>query len=250
MNRFNKLLTVILIIVIVGALVAFGFWIFDIIKDKQEEDAIADLEKQFQNIIAEENTASNAIDINLTNQIENQITPNPNPQPTENITQPGGGNSGNGGGSGRSSGGNSNNNSIPLTYKGYNVIGWINIPKTNVSYPILDKSSLSSMDVAPGWVYGPTDSPTVNVIGNTVIYGHNYHNSRFFSNNKKLNNGDYIYITGRNGEKVRYVIYNKYETTSVDFDYAIRKTENRREISLATCTDDGVSRLIIWAKEG
>jgi LPXTG-site transpeptidase (sortase) family protein len=247
MNRFNRLLTVILIIVVVGAIVAFGFWIFDIIKDKQEEDAIADLEKQFQNMIAEENTVANTIEVPLTNRVENQTAPNP--QPSENTTQPGGGNGGNSGGnSGRS--GNSNNNAIPLKYKGYDVIGWINISKTNVSYPILSKSSLSSMDVAPGWVYGPTDSPTVNVTGNTVIYGHNYHNSRFFSNNKKLNNGDYIYITGRNGEKVRYVIYNKYETTSVDFDYAIRKTENRREISLATCTDDGVSRLIIWAKEG
>ena len=247
MNRFNRLLTVILIIVVVGAIVAFGFWIFDIIKDKQEEDAIADLEKQFQNMIAEENTVANTIEVPLTNRVENQTAPNP--QPSENTTQPGGGNGGNSGGnSGRS--GNSNNNAIPLKYKGYDVIGWINISKTNVSYPILSKSSLSSMDVAPGWVYGPTETPSVNVIGNTVIYGHNYHNSRFFSNNKKLENGDYIYITSRNGEKVRYVIYNKYETSSVDFDYAIRKTENRREISLATCTDDGVSRLIIWAKEG
>ena len=248
MNRFNKVLTVMLIIVIVGALVAFGFWIFDIIKDKQEEDAIADLEKQFQNMIAEENTVANTINVPLTNRVENQVTPDPNPQPVENNTQPSGGNGGNGGGnSGR---GGSSNNSIPLTYKGYDVIGWINIPKTNVSYPILSKSSLSSMDVAPGWVSGPTDEPSVNVTGNTVIYGHNYHNGRFFSNNKKLENGDVIYITGMDGKKVRYVIYNKYETTSVDFDYAIRKTENRREISLATCTDDGVSRLIIWAKEG
>jgi LPXTG-site transpeptidase (sortase) family protein len=247
MNRFNRLLTVILIIVVVGAIVAFGFWIFDIIKDKQEEDAIADLEKQFQNMIAEENTVANTIEVPLTNRVENQTAPNP--QPSENTTQPGGENGGNSGGNSGHSG-NSNNNAIPLKYKGYDVIGWINIPKTNVSYPILSKSSLSSMDVAPGWVYGPTETPSVNVIGNTVIYGHNYHNSRFFSNNKKLENGDYIYITSRNGEKVRYVIYNKYETSSVDFDYAIRKTENRREISLATCTDDGVSRLIIWAKEG
>ncbi len=247
MNRFNRLLTVILIIVVVGAIVAFGFWIFDIIKDKQEEDAIADLEKQFQNMIAEENTVANTIEVPLTNRVENQTAPNP--QPSENTTQQGGGNGGNSGGNSGHSG-NSNNNAIPLKYKGYDVIGWINISKTNVSYPILSKSSLSSMDVAPGWVYGPTETPSVNVIGNTVIYGHNYHNSRFFSNNKKLENGDYIYITSRNGEKVRYVIYNKYETSSVDFDYAIRKTENRREISLATCTDDGVSRLIIWAKEG
>jgi LPXTG-site transpeptidase (sortase) family protein len=243
MNRFNKLLTVILIIVVVGAIVAFGFWIFDIIKDKKEEADIQDLENQFLNQIAVENTVGNTIDVNLSNQIlENTTVPNPQPNVTP---QPSGGNGGNGGGSGSSSG-----NSIPLKYKGYNVIGWISIPKTNVSYPVLSKSSLSSMDVAPGWVYGPTDEPSVNVMGNTVIYGHNYHNGRFFSNNKKLENGDVIYITGMDGKKVRYVIYNKYETTSVDFDYAIRKTENRREISLATCTDDGVSRLIIWAKEG
>ena len=244
MNRFNKLLTVILIIVVVGAIVAFGFWIFDIIKDKKEEAEIQDLENQFLNQVAVENTVGNTIDVNLSNQIVENTTV-PNPQPNE-VPQPSGsGNGGNGGNSGRNNG-----NSIPLKYKGYNVIGWINIPKTNVSYPVLSKSSLSSMDVAPGWVYGPTDEPSVNVTGNTVIYGHNYHNGRFFSNNKKLENGDVIYITGMDGKKVRYVIYNKYETTSVDFDYAIRKTENRREISLATCTDDGVSRLIIWAKEG
>ena len=247
MNRFNKVLTVMLIIVTVGAIVAFGFWIFDIVKNKQEEDAIAELEKEFFNQIPDQNVVANTINVPLTNRTENQVTPDPNPQPTENTTQPGGGN---GGGNSGGNGGNSNNNSIPLKYKGYDVIGWISIPKINLSYPILSKSSLSSMDIAPGWVYGPTDEPSVNVIGNTVIYGHNYHNGRFFSNNKKLNNGDYIYITSRNGEKVRYVIYNKYETSSVDFDYAIRKTENRREISLATCTDDQVSRLIIWAKEG
>lgn len=246
MNRFNKLLTVILIIVVVGAIVAFGFWIFDIIKDKKEEADIQDLENQFLNQIAVENTVENTIDVNLSNQIvENTTVPNPQPNVTPQPSGGNGGNGGNGGGSGSSSG-----NSIPLKYKGYNVIGWISIPKTNVSYPVLSKSSLSSMDVAPGWVYGPTDEPSVNVTGNTVIYGHNYHNGRFFSNNKKLENGDVIYITGMDGKKVRYVIYNKYETTSVDFDYAIRKTENRREISLATCTDDGVSRLIIWAKEG
>ena len=243
MNRFNKLLTIILIIVIVGAIVAFGFWIFDIIKDKKEEADIHDLENQFQNFLAEENTAGNTISVNLSNRIEENTTV-PNPQVNTTPQQPSSGNGGNNGGNSGSS------NKIPLTYKGYDVIGWINISKTNVSYPILSKSSLSSMDVAPGWVYGPTETPSVNVIGNTVIYGHNYHNNRFFSNNKKLENGDFIYITGLDGQKVRYVIYNMYETSSVDFDYAIRKTENRREISLATCTDDGVSRLIIWAKEG
>ncbi len=35
----------------------------------------------------------------------------------------------------------------------------------------------------------------LNKPGNTVIAGHNYRNSRFFSNNKKLNIGDKIYVT-------------------------------------------------------
>ncbi len=252
MNRFNKLLTVILIIVSIGALVAFGFFIFDIVKDKKEEGEIKDLENQFFNKIANENYISNAIDVNLSNQVaENNIIQNV-PAVTNQIVSntTSGGNGGNSGNNGNGGNNNTNqNNAIPLKYKGYNVIGWINIPKTNASYPILEKSSLSSMDVSVGWVYGPTEKPEVNVMGNTVIYGHNYHNGRFFSNNKNLNNGDVIYITGLNGEKVKYVIYNKYETTSLDFDYAIRKTGNKREISLATCTDDGVSRLIIWAKE-
>ena len=138
MNRFNKLLTVILIIVVVGAIVAFGFWIFDIIKDKKEEAEIQDLENQFLNQVAVENTVGNTIDVNLSNQIvENTTVPNPQPNITPQPSGGNGGNGGNGGGSGSSSG-----NSIPLKYKGYNVIGWISIPKTNVSYPVLSKSSL------------------------------------------------------------------------------------------------------------
>ena len=79
---------------------------------------------------------------------------------------------------------------------------------------------------------------------------HNYRNGALFSNNSKLNIGDYVYITDMTGKKIRYVIYNKYITATTDFDYAIRNTEGRREISMASCTDDSKSRLIIWAKEG
>ena len=52
--------------------------------------------------------------------------------------------------------------------------------------------------------------------------GHNYRNGALFSNNI---------------------------TSSTDFDYAVRNTAGKREISLASCTDDSKSRLIIWAKE-
>ena len=50
-------------------------------------------------------------------------------------------------------------------------------------------------------------------------------------------------------KKIKYTIYNIYNTTSQDFDYANRDTAGKREVSLTTCTDDVNARLVIWAKE-
>lgn len=141
--------------------------------------------------------------------------------------------------------GTSNSNSQTVKYKGYNVIGTIQIPKTKVKYPIVDSISPSAMEVAIVMLYGPG----LNKEGNTVIVGHNYRNGGFFGNNKKLENGDEIYITDGNGNKVEYVIYNKYMTSDTDFGYATRETDGKREISLSTCTNDSSKRLVIWAKE-
>lgn len=131
-----------------------------------------------------------------------------------------------------------------VTYKGFNVLGTIEIPKTNLKYPILEKVTKKSIETAVAVLYGPGP----NQPGNTVIVGHNYRNGLFFSNNKKLSNGDKIYITDLEGKKVTYTIYNKYETTPEDTEYMTRNTNGAREISLSTCTDDSSARLIIWAK--
>ena len=61
-------------------------------------------------------------------------------------------------------------NQATMTYKGYNVVGKIQIPKTKANYPILSEATVSSMKVSVGIVYGPG----VNEIGNTVLMGHNY----------------------------------------------------------------------------
>jgi len=85
--------------------------------------------------------------------------------------------------------------------------------------------------------------------GNTVLVAHNYRNGTFFSNNKKLVNGDKVYITDQKGLTVEYTIYNTYITSDTDFSYATRNTGGKREISLSTCTTDNSKRLVIWAKE-
>jgi len=258
-NRYNKVLTIVLVIVVIATIVAFGFWGFDIVQKHVIESSVEEFEGEFLNSIAEQ-TTQNGVVVDISNQTENtdnQVLGNVTEQPTNTTTNTQTGTTTTGGGSsnqGRTTNNNTSTNSIPLKYKGYDCIGWINIPRTNVSYPILATSTLSSMEVSVGWVFGwangnVIETPSVNVEGNTVIYGHNYKNGTFFSNNKKLENGDEIYITSLNGEKVRYIIYNKYTTTSTDFDYATRASSGR-EISLSSCTDDSKSRIIIWAREG
>lgn len=131
-------------------------------------------------------------------------------------------------------------------YNGYDMIGTIEIPATNVKTPILAQSELSksSLETSVVEIYGPG----LNQVGNTTIAGHNFRNGTFFSNNKKLNAGDKIYITDLTGKRLSYTIYNKYETDENDSEYMTRDTEGAIEISLTTCTDDSKARLIIWAK--
>lgn len=129
-------------------------------------------------------------------------------------------------------------------YKGFVALGTIEIPKTNVKYPVLEKVTKKSIETAVAILYGPG----LNQPGNTVIVGHNYRNGLFFSNNKKLSNGDKIYITDLDGNRVAYTIYNKYETSPEDTEYMTRNANGVREISLSTCTDDSSARIIIWAK--
>ncbi len=115
-----------------------------------------------------------------------------------------------------------------ITYKGYNVIGTIQIPKTKVKAPIVDKISPTSIAAAVAFLYGPNmQNPTLNEVGNTVLAAHNYRNGTFFSNNKNLVVGDKVYITDQSGQKIEYTIYKTYITTDSDFDYAIRNTNRK-----------------------
>ena len=136
-----------------------------------------------------------------------------------------------------------------ISYMGYDVIGYIEIPKTDVEYPIIPdyQGSINALNVGIVKLYPGNDS--LNKPGNTVLAGHNYRDGSFFSNNKRLEKGDKIYITGVDGERVEYEITKKYETNTSDSSYMNRDTEGRREISLTTCTDDTSARLIIWAQE-
>lgn len=225
-NKYNKALTIILIvviIVIVGLLIFFGI---DMYQKYYIEKETGKVVEEFENRVNQITTLpeeNNNVDTNT-------VTPNVNINDLyQNDT--------------------SGSNGSEVTYMGYTVIGTIEIPAIDIKYPIIpdDEASLNSLNVAIVKLY-PIGTG-LNEVGNAVFAGHNYRNGTFFSNNKRLQNGDKIYITDLTGERVEYEIYRKYTTGTGDSTYMNRDTEGRREISLTTCTDDTTQRLIIWAKE-
>lgn len=87
----------------------------------------------------------------------------------------------------------------------YEIIGAIEIPKTGLKCDILNEVTKRSIEIAVATIYS---TGGLNQPGNTVIYGHNYRNSLFFSKNDELSVGDKIYITDEEGNKkhIRYMI--------------------------------------------
>ena len=223
-SKYSNVLTIILVIVIIAIIGLVGFLGYDIYRkyyiDKDAETFIEQYENQINNNdVIGEYTGNNEI--------------------TNTYIDPGeitGGNN--------SSGGSSSNNN-KYTYKGFSVLGTIQIPKTGINYPVLNTYTPKGLETSVCYYFGPG----LNEIGNTTIAGHNYRNGAFFGKNKKLVNGDIIYITDNSGRKVKYTIYNIYKTTPNDGEYLTRDTKGAREISLTTCTDDSKGRLIIWARE-
>lgn len=233
-SKYSRALTVILviaIIIIVGLLIYVGIdWYKAYTVNADADEGIDQFDGYINNVIS--NTQTNPVTNDIVNNNIEVIEPNIDVDNTvQNVTSSGGTSSG-------------SSNKKP-TYKGYNVVGKIEIPKINLKYLVLEKATPRSIDVSVGILYGPG----VNKVGNTVIIGHNYKNGTFFSNNKKLSVGDKIYLTDLGGKKVTYTITKKYITGTDDFDYASRDTKGKREISLSTCTDDSKQRLLIWAAE-
>lgn len=222
-SKYSNVLTILLVIVIIAIIALIAFLGYDMYRkyyiDKDAEDFMSQYEEQLG--IANENIVKNSVD---GNSIPTVIDP---------VNQISSNNS------------SSGRTSKKPTYKGFDVLGTIEIPKTGIKYPVLDRVTPKSIATSVAYYYGPG----LNEIGNTVIVGHNYRSGAFFGKNKQLKNGDIIYITDNSGRKITYTIYNVYKTTETDAEYITRDTKGAREISLSTCTDDSKGRLIIWAKE-
>ena len=215
-SKYSKVLTVILVIVIIAILGLLGFLGYDWYRKYfLEQEALDFVDNYTAEVTDNEDTNTSDDNTTATNPIDSI-------EKTNTVS-----------GSG---------NEMP-TYKGFNVVGTIEIPAIDIEYPILQKVSKSSLETSVAMLYGAG----INQVGNTVIIGHNYRNGLFFSNNKRLNNGDKIYVTDNSKNRLTYTIYNKFETTPEDASFYSRDTAGKPEITLSTCNDDSSKRLIIFA---
>ena len=134
--------------------------------------------------------------------------------------------------------------------KRYPSVGKIEIPSIGVSYAILAQASgdklVDWLKISPVMFWGVYP----NQIGNCSIAGHNYRNNRFFSKVPKLEIGDRIRITDASGKKINYTVFDKYEVkpTNTDCINDVPGKENKRVVTLITCTNDSKKRVIVQAE--
>lgn len=211
-SKYSKVLTVILVIVIIAVLGLLGFLAYNYYQNYMISKDTAAFVDDFQGEVkdGEANDTGNTTTENPLNELQDSET----------------------------------SGTTAKTYKGFGVLGTMEIPATNFSYPVLEKVTKKSIETSVAFLYGVG----LNQPGNSVIIGHNYRNGLFFSNNKRLSIGDKIYITDNDGNRITYTIYNKFETTPEDTSFYQRDTGDIPEVTLSTCTDDSSARLIILAK--
>lgn len=136
----------------------------------------------------------------------------------------------------------------------YCTIAKIEIPKLNLSYPVIEgetgyeKETEELLKLSPCKLAGPNP----NEKGNFCIVGHNYRNQKFFSKVPTLKIGEQILITDLTKdteEKVEYKIYRKYTVVPEDLSCLEQKNNEKKEITLITCTNDSKQRVIVKARE-
>lgn len=122
------------------------------------------------------------------------------------------------------------------------IFGTIEIPKIQISYPIFSELTEEQLKIAPCKFYGAN----LDKNGNICIAGHNYDNSKFFSNIMLLNTSDCIYIYSNN-IRYDYTVVSKYEVDPNDLTPIFEYDMNNKCLTLVTCNNLNGNRIIVKA---
>lgn len=125
------------------------------------------------------------------------------------------------------------------------VLGTIEIPKIGISYPVISTTTAEYLKIAPTKLAGVG----LNEKGNCSIIGHNYENDKFFSKLGDLSKDDVVYIKEKDGMKRVYSVTEKKEISANDVSCLEQNTNDKRQVTLITCTNVKNKRLVVKCEE-
>ena len=130
--------------------------------------------------------------------------------------------------------------------KKYETVGIVTIPKLNITYPILSKTTDALMKVSACKFHGANP----NEIGNLCIIAHNYRRRGvFFSDVPDMVVGDIVEIQDLSQRIIQYEVYDIHTVLPDNVSDTTQKTNGKKEVTLITCTDNSEQRVIVRCKE-
>ena len=130
-----------------------------------------------------------------------------------------------------------------VSYAGYTILGKLEAPKVGISVVILKEHTYAAMNLGAVKTYGVD----LNTPGGFVISGHNFRGkSTFLYSIKNLKNGDKIYITDTQGQKMEYTVYSVERNVSPTETSYYSKTEDCH-VTIVTCENGGKARIVVKA---
>ena len=127
---------------------------------------------------------------------------------------------------------------VCITVDGVKYYGYLVVPQFDLELPVAAEWNYEQLSLSPCTYSGSMKD------GNWVIAGHNY--ERHFSPLKSLRIGDTFYFIDASGAKTVYEVMDTEILRSVQTD---EMKDSGYELSLFTCTYDGVSRYTVRCRE-
>lgn len=135
------------------------------------------------------------------------------------------------------------NQTYTVSYKGYTILGRIEIPRVGINTVILKEHTYAAMNIGAIKTYGVD----LNEKGGFVISAHNFRGMNvFFYPIKNLRKNDVISITDNKGRKFNYFVYS-IERNVIPNDTSYLFETNDYHVTLVTCESGGQSRIIVKA---
>ena len=135
------------------------------------------------------------------------------------------------------------NQTYTVSYKGYTILGRIELPRVGINTVILKEHTYAAMNIGAIKTYGVD----LNEKGGFVISAHNFRGkSSFFYPIRNLKNGDKINISDNKGRNMEYTVYSVSRYVEPNDTSYLVKTDDYH-VTLVTCENGGKSRIVVKA---